>query len=68
MGLACGFGLVLALLLGRTLAGMLYGIPPWDPATLAAVLLIVIVVAILSALVPAVRAARMDPMETLRKD
>jgi putative ABC transport system permease protein len=50
------------------LASMLYGVSPNDPATLAGVVVIVLVVAAAAALVPALRASRVDPMTALREE
>jgi putative ABC transport system permease protein len=61
-------GVMGALALGSGLRGMLYDIPPSDPFTLAAVSLIVLAVALLAALMPALRALRVDPMAALRAD
>ena len=52
----------------RLLSGMLYGVSPTDPATLAAVVLGVLGVSAVAALVPAVRAARLEPIEVLRDE
>jgi putative ABC transport system permease protein len=68
VALACGVGLVLSLALTRFLSGMLYGLSPTDPTTRSAVLLVVAVVAATAALVPAMRASRVDPMRALRED
>jgi len=65
---ACAVGVVLALAFGRLLSGMLYGVSPSDPATLAAVVAIVVGVAALAAFLPALRAARIDPMHALREE
>lgn len=61
-------GIALALGFGRALSGMLFGVSPSDPATLAGVVGIVAAVAVLAALVPALRAARVDPMQALREE
>jgi ABC-type antimicrobial peptide transport system permease subunit len=53
---------------GGVLRGMLFGIGPGDPATYAAVTLLILSVALIACLVPALRAARADPMEILRQD
>ena len=60
-------GLVAALLLARSMSGILYGIGPFDlPAfTLAAAVLVV--AGIIASLLPARRATRVDPMVALRE-
>jgi len=45
---------------------MLYHIEPFDPLTFAAVTLLLLVVSVISSSAPAVRAANLDPVETLR--
>lgn len=47
---------------------MLLGVTPIDPATLAGVLAIVLIVSVLAALLPAVRAALVEPMRVLREE
>ena len=66
IGIALGGGL--ALLTGRLLQGLLVGVSSRDPATLTAVAALLLTVALLAALVPARRAARVDPAETLREE
>jgi putative ABC transport system permease protein len=61
-------GLGGALLLGRTLASLLYGVVPGDGATLAAAAAVVLVVALLACWRPAWRATRVDPMTVLRTE
>jgi ABC-type antimicrobial peptide transport system permease subunit len=61
-------GIALALGFGQLLSGMLFGVSPSDPATLAGVVGVVAAVAVLAALVPALRAARVDPMQALREE
>jgi predicted permease len=64
----CVIGLIVALAAGRVLAHQLFGIQPGDaPNALAAVALMIGVTAI-AGYVPARRAARLDPMVTLRED
>jgi ABC-type lipoprotein release transport system permease subunit len=48
------------------MAGMLYGVSPLDLVTFSGVLLVVLGAAVLSSVWPALRAARVDPMEVLR--
>lgn len=64
-GLAIGLGA--ATVLRRVLASLLYGIEPADPAILASVSALLLTVAGLAILLPATRAARVDPMTALRE-
>ena len=50
------------------LAGMLYGVSRVDPLSLGAVIALVATVGTVAALVPALRAARVDPMNVLREE
>jgi predicted permease len=63
-----GVGLVAAFALTRTIASFLYGVSPTDPATAAAVAGVLLLVAGLAALVPALRAASVNPMTALRAE
>ena len=62
----CVAGLTLAALIGRALAGMLYGVSALDLVTLSGVLLLILTAAVLSSLWPALRASRIDPVHVLR--
>jgi predicted permease len=61
-------GLALSFVLSRTLSSLLYGVSPSDPATLAGVIGTVLLVASIAALVPAARAALVEPIQALRED
>jgi ABC-type antimicrobial peptide transport system permease subunit len=61
-------GLAGALVLTRLMETLLFGVRPSDPATLAGVVALIIAVAAAACLVPAVRAARVDPMVALRDE
>lgn len=61
-------GAVLAIAAGRLIAALLYGIAPSDPAVLGLVSATLLVVAALAALLPAWRAARVDPVTALRSE
>ena len=64
LGLAAG--LVAAVLAGRLISGLLFGVTPYDPLTLAIIALVVTCVALLACYIPARRATRVDPMVALR--
>lgn len=57
-----------ALLLTRLLKSMLYGIQPWDPATISAAMLLLLSVALVASWIPARRASCVQPMEALRHE
>ena len=59
-------GAALALASSRILVGVLYGVAPRDPLTLAAVAASLLTVAIIACWVPARRALRVDPTTALR--
>ncbi|MBV8820425.1 MAG: FtsX-like permease family protein [Acidobacteriaceae bacterium] len=61
-----GVGLAAALALGRTLAGLVYGVSTADPVTFVAAPAIVVSVALFAVAVPAIRASAVDPAQTLR--
>jgi ABC-type lipoprotein release transport system permease subunit len=59
-------GLTASLWLTSALEGYLFGIPPRDAASFAAVAVVLLAVAALASIVPARRAARVDPVRVLR--
>jgi predicted permease len=61
-------GLPAALAAAQLLRGMLFGVSPADPATLAAAAAAMLTVATLAAYLPARRASRADPMAALRSE
>jgi len=66
--IACATGIVLSLAVRGALSRLLFGVSPFDPLTLMSVAGIVLLVATLAALIPAARAAFMQPMRTLREE
>ena len=61
-------GTTMAAATGRSLAGLLYGVGPYDAGTFATVALVVALAALAASAVPARRAARLDPMTALRAE
>ncbi|MDR5729183.1 MAG: FtsX-like permease family protein [Terriglobia bacterium] len=61
-------GLALALWSTRLLHSFLYGVGKHDPLTLAIVPLLLLLCGLVSAIVPARRAASIDPMQALRAE
>ncbi len=59
-------GIAGALALSRTLQSLLFGVSANDPLTLVVVPLLLIIVALLACYIPARRAAKVDPIESLR--
>ena len=57
-----------AILLGRALRSQLFGVSAADPLTLAGVVLLMSVVGMVAALIPARRAAHVEPMDALRAE
>ncbi len=60
-------GLAGAVILTRTLSGLVYGVGTLDPFTFIAVPVMLAVVALLACVIPARRAASVDPITTLRQ-
>jgi putative ABC transport system permease protein len=59
-------GLVAAVLLARSMAGILYGIGPFDVPSFSLAALVLVVAGLAAAVLPALRATRVDPMVALR--
>ena len=66
IGLVCG--LAIALVAGRLIQSMLYGIRPQDPLAIAGAVLLLSGAALLAALIPALRASHVDPAVALREE
>jgi putative ABC transport system permease protein len=66
--IGAAIGLVGALGMSRLISSLLYGIAPYDPVTLGSVTLGLLVVAAVASWLPAMRAARIDPIEALRSE
>jgi putative ABC transport system permease protein len=61
-------GIALAIAAGRLIASLLYGVTPTDPATALGVTVCLVLAGIAAAVLPAWRAASVDPAATLKSD
>ena len=59
-------GLALSFAAGKVMEGFLFGVVPYDPVTLLAVVILMGGISTLVGFLPARRASRMNPIETLR--
>jgi len=59
--------LAIAVAVGRILTGLLYEVRPIDPLTLATMAMLFLVVSAVALILPAWRAARVDPAVALRQ-
>ena len=67
-GIGIAVSLPAAYGLSRLLQSQLFGVSPADPLALTAAVLVVALIAIIAALIPARRAATIDPMQALRTE
>ena len=67
IGIGAVIGLVCAVLLARSMAGVLYGVGPFDVPAFGLAAAVLVIAGILATLLPAVRATRVDPMVALRQ-
>jgi ABC-type antimicrobial peptide transport system permease subunit len=61
-------GLALAVVIGRLISTLLFGVQPMDPVTFVAVGVVLALTAAFSTAGPAWRATRVDPIRALRED
>jgi putative ABC transport system permease protein len=66
--LGCIAGLLFAAGFAKLLSGVLYGVSSTDTLTVAGVVIIVLTVSVTASLLPAIRAARVEPMQALREE
>ncbi|MGB2623086.1 MAG: ABC transporter permease [Candidatus Acidiferrum sp.] len=64
--LGVAIGLAASLGVGRVMATQVWGVSPYDPATLVAVPLLLLITGLAACWIPARRAARVDPLVALR--
>jgi putative ABC transport system permease protein len=60
-------GVVLAVIAAWLMKGLLYGVSPFDPAAFVVAPVLLLLVSVAASYVPALRAARVDPMVALRE-
>jgi predicted permease len=65
IGIGLALGLVLAAGFARLLTAVLFRIEPWDPTVFGGIVLLLVTTAVAATLLPARRAARLDPVEAL---
>jgi len=67
-----GAGLIIGTTLGlgaaKAARTLLFGLEPWDPATIAAAIALLAAIGLVASYLPARRAARVDPMNVLRQE
>ncbi len=68
IGLGVVLGLALSVALSRTLTGVLFEVSPYDVRTLAAASSMLVLTALFANYLPARRATRVDPVESLRAE
>jgi ABC-type antimicrobial peptide transport system permease subunit len=61
-------GTVLAFFAAREAATLLFGLKPWDPVTFAAAAALLTVVTVVASLIPSLRAANVNPIDSLRAE
>ncbi len=68
VGIGLSLGIPLAILAGRLMTKQLFGVKPWDPIMLAIAILLLCFAALLSSVIPASRAASVQPIIALRNE
>jgi putative ABC transport system permease protein len=66
--LGTALGLLLALAVGQALQGVLYGVGPFEPLSLLATAALLVAVVLVASVLPARRAAAVDPIAALRAE
>jgi predicted permease len=71
MGIAVvgiGIGVIIALTLAQAMAALVFGVRPRDPVIIVGTTVLLTVVAFVATAIPARRASRIDPLQTLRAE
>ncbi|MFC5862818.1 ADOP family duplicated permease [Acidicapsa dinghuensis] len=61
-------GTALALLAGRGVSTLLFGLKTWDPVTLAGAAALLTLVTVIASVIPSLRAASVNPVDSLRAE
>ena len=68
VGIGLGLGIPLAIAAGKLMNDQLFGVRPWDPVMLTVATLLLALAAVLATVIPAWRAAGVEPIVALRTD
>ena len=68
IGIGLGLGIPAAIGAGKLMSDQLFGVKPWDPIMLALAILLLALAALLASVIPARRAAGVEPMVALRSE
>jgi predicted permease len=68
IGIGLAIGIPAAIGAGKLMTGQLFGVKPWDPTMLTFATLLLALAALLASLIPARRAASVEPMVALRSE
>ena len=68
VGIGLGIGIPAAIGAGYLMSSQLFGVAPWNPLLLAGATMLLGLAALFAAVIPARRAASIDPMQALRSE
>jgi putative ABC transport system permease protein len=68
VGIGLGIGIPAAIGAGKLMSDQLFDVKPWDPVMLALAILLLGIAALLASVIPAGRAAGVEPMTALRSE
>jgi predicted permease len=68
VGIGLALGVPAAIGAGRLMTNQLFGVKPWDPVRLLLAILLLCVAALVASVIPAARAAGVEPMVALRSE
>jgi putative ABC transport system permease protein len=68
IGIGLGIGIPAAIGAGKLMSDQLFGVKPWDPIMLTMATLLLALAALVATVIPARRAAGVEPMVALRNE